>query len=107
MCHILPGGICYIWFVANTPPQYRLAAFAATLVVLLGGGVAAGKLIEPLAPRTGAADVMTAHAMAIKVSGLAVADDNLRLPVAAPEFTRGRAQQLRFRIVDSRNRTVH
>src|SRR3954453_22970069 len=82
----------------------RLAAFTATLVVLLGGGVAVGKLINPSPPRAASNEEMTD--MATMVRGLAVADNDLRLVVATPDFTRGESQQLRFRIVDAKNQTV-
>jgi hypothetical protein len=91
----------------------RLAAFTATLVILLGGGVAAGKLINPSPPRSSDPKGMTAMsgksehgAMAMAVRGLAVADNGLRLVLSTPNFSRGRTQQLRFRIVDDENRTV-
>src|SRR3954452_4279396 len=82
----------------------RLAAFTATLVVLLGGGVAAGNLIDPSPPRAASKEEMTD--MATMVRGLAVADNDLRLIVATPDFTRGESEQLRFRIVDAENQTV-
>jgi hypothetical protein len=44
--------------------------------------------------------------MAMQVRGLAVAENGLRLVVDTPEFSTGRTQQLRFRIVDERDATV-
>jgi hypothetical protein len=40
------------------------------------------------------------------VRGLSVAENDLRLVVATPEFARGRTAELRFRIVDKRGATV-
>src|SRR3954470_20057988 len=82
----------------------RLAAFTATLVVLLGGGVAAGNLIDPSPQRAASKEEMTD--MAMMVRGLSVADNDLRLIVATPDFTRGESEQLRFRIVNAENQTV-
>jgi hypothetical protein len=85
----------------------RLIAFAATLVVLLGGGVAVGGLTNPSPPRASAEEEeMTEMTTAMQVRGLAVADDGLRLVLATPEFERGATQQLRFRIVDDKGGTV-
>jgi hypothetical protein len=85
----------------------RLAAFIATLTVLLAGGYAIGKAIDPSAPRAEKANEMTQmEAMAAPVRGLAAAENNLRLVVADPDFTRGQTQQLRFRVVDDKGATV-
>lgn len=85
----------------------RLTAFAATLAVVLGGGVAAGQLINPSPPRASAKEEpMTEMTMDMKVRGLAVAGNDLRLIVDDPDFTRGQAQQLRFRVVGTDNETV-
>jgi hypothetical protein len=85
----------------------KLTAFAITLTALLGGGVVAGQLIDPSPPRAAAQEEeMTEMPTVMKVRGLAVADNGLRLVVATPDFTRGRTQQLRFRIVDDRGATV-
>src|SRR4051794_5701586 len=104
MCHILPGGICYCRRMAGTPSQYvKLAAFAATLALLLGGGFVVGSALDPSAPRAEEATEMTAmHAMAAPVRGLAVAENKLRLVVDTPEFQRGQAETLRFRVVDEK-----
>jgi hypothetical protein len=90
----------------------KLAGFAGALVLLLGGGALAGELIDPAPPRASDEKAMTAmnegHGgeMAMAVRGLGVAEDGLRLVVSTPEFTRGRTQQLRFRVVDERGATV-
>jgi hypothetical protein len=84
----------------------RLTAFAATLAVLLGGGVALGSLTNPSPPRTSTEDHMTETTMDMQVRGLAVADNGLRLVVPTPDFQRGVTQELRFRIVDDANETV-
>ena len=92
----------------------RLAAFVATLALLLAGGYAVGNAIDPSAPRAQEADEMTTMktdeghgAMAADpVRGLAVAENDLRLVVANPDFARGETRQLRFRIVDKRGEIV-
>ncbi|HEX7292709.1 MAG TPA: hypothetical protein VF250_16435 [Conexibacter sp.] len=95
-----------------------VVAFAVTLAALFGAAVAVGGAIGPeprreRAPaRHGAAMTMTgeghgAHdAAAASPHGLASADGGLRLVVATPELARGRAQTLRFRIVDAHDRPV-
>jgi hypothetical protein len=92
----------------------RLAAFAATLVLLLAGGYAVGNALDASAPRAEETDAMATmqadeghEAMAADpVRGLAVADNGLRLVIANPDFARGQTQELRFRIVDRRGATV-
>jgi hypothetical protein len=124
----------------------KLAAFAATLAVLFGGGALAGGAIDPdrdeprathadAAPRTegahGAVErehetVTTSHTQAKTethteskntghggasnaahpVRGLAVAENGLRVVVSDPDLRRGRAERLRFRIVDDAGKTV-
>ena len=92
----------------------KLAAFAATLALLLAGGYALGNALDPSAPRTQKADAMTAMdgesghgAMAADpVRGLSVAQGGLRLVVPRSDFTRGETGQLRFRIVDDKGATV-
>jgi hypothetical protein len=90
----------------------KLAGFAAALVVLLAGGFAVGKALDPAPPRSTEETAMTkmdtGHGAmpADPVRGLAVAENGLRLVVANPDFTRGRTDTLRFRIVDRRGATV-
>jgi hypothetical protein len=85
----------------------RLAAFIATLTALLAGGYAVGNAVDPSAPRAEEANKMTQmEEMADPVRGLAVAENNLRLVVAEPNFNRGQARQLRFRVVDDNGATV-
>lgn len=85
----------------------RVAAFIATLAVLLAGGYAVGNALDPSAPRAEEADAMTSmEEVAAPVRGLAVAENRLRLEVDSPEFTRGRAATLRFRVVDDTGATV-
>jgi hypothetical protein len=92
----------------------KLAAFGGTLILLLGGGFAVGKALDPAPPRTHEANAMTemksgtGHgAMAADpIRGLAVAENGLRLVVATPAFARGRTETLRFRIVDRRGQAV-
>jgi hypothetical protein len=95
----------------------KLAAFVAALAVLFGGAAAVGAAIGPepenetasAAPEehsemTTSSD--TSHGEARPVRGLAVAEDGLRVVVDDPELRRGRAEELRFRIVDARGETV-
>jgi hypothetical protein len=84
----------------------KLAGFAGALVLLLGGGALAGGLTNPSPPRTSDEQEMTEMPPAMNVRGLAVADNGLRLVVSNPDFTRGREQQLRYRVVDERGTTV-
>jgi hypothetical protein len=85
----------------------KLAAFAATLTVLLIGGFGVGKALNPSPPRAKEAPAMTAMAeTADPVRGLAVAEHGLRLVIANPGFARGRTETLRFRVVDERGATV-
>jgi hypothetical protein len=85
----------------------KLAGFAATLALLLGGGFVVGNALDPSAPRAEEADEMTQmDEMAAPVRGLAVAENKLRLVVTTPELAQGRAETLRFRVVDDRGATV-
>src|SRR5436190_329868 len=92
----------------------KLAAFAATLAVLLVAGFGVGKALDPSPPRSAEAAPMSAMkaeaghgAMgADPIRGLAVAEHGLRLVVANPDFTRDRSQTLRFRIADKRGASV-
>ena len=89
----------------------RLAAFAVVLVALFGGGALAGGAVdpdreEPRRPHAAAAKPAAASGNARPVRGLAVAQDGLRLVVADPELRRGRAEELRFRVVDGEGATV-
>jgi hypothetical protein len=104
----------------------KLAAFAATLAVLFGGGALAGGAVDPDrdAPRATAAEdghervpasahtepKAGGHGAAAKaahpVRGLAVAERGLRIVVDDPELRRGRAETVRLRIVDDAGATV-
>ena len=112
----------------------KLAAFAATLAVLSGGGALAGGAINPERgePRAAAAENegaehgarreqhetmstsshtgMNAHGAseepAHPVRGLAVAENGLRVVIDDPELRQGRTERVRFRVVDERQRTV-
>ena len=106
----------------------KLAAFGVTLAVLFGGGAIAGGAIdpdrdEPREAHPGAAqdeqhdaasasthnETTGAHDGAKAdhpVRGLAVAENGLRLAVEDTELGRGRAEELRFRILDDAGRTV-
>jgi hypothetical protein len=93
--------------------RLRLAAFVAALPLLFGAAALAGAAIEPHGedPTRGEPEAghmrseHTAHAPDA-VRGLAVAQDDLRLVVAQPELRRGRAETLRFRIVDKHGDAV-
>ena len=99
----------------------RIAAFVAVLVLLFGGAALAGGAIEPRgANPTAGTDDRGGHASGDDdmkgaahggdatqaVRGLAVAADDLRVVVDQPELRRGRAAELRFRIVDARGETL-
>jgi hypothetical protein len=105
----------------NSIPR-QLATFAAVLAGLYTVGFIAGQLIdaEPhgtddmtqeqartsMTSNGHQADGHSGAAEPDRVRGLAVAEDGLRLELADPEFERGRAEQLRFRIVDARGDAV-
>ena len=95
----------------------RIAAFAAFLVVAFAAAALAGRAIEPRGEhprartddRGRAHDVMkTSHAAAADpVRGLAARRGRRSdVVVEQPELRRGRAETLRFRIVDERGATV-
>jgi hypothetical protein len=113
----------------------KLAAFGAALAVLFGGAALAGAAIGPVRDGDGASTAPQEHSdmtedaarggnekdgatepaahggsdengAAHPVRGLAVAEDGLRVVVDDPELRRGRAETLRFRIVDERGETV-
>ena len=94
----------------------KLAGFAAVLLVIFGGAVAAGSAIGPerdgndAAPGGGA---MSAHGGEAAggeapdpVRGLAVSDGGLELALEQTELGRGRPAELRFRILGSDGRPV-
>jgi hypothetical protein len=97
----------------------KLAAFAAVLALLLGGGALAGAAIGPDAE---VADTPKEHTEMTSteqnhgadphgnapdpVRGLAVAESGLRVVVDDPELARGRDETLRFRIVDAAGEAV-
>jgi hypothetical protein len=93
----------------------RIITFIAALALLGAAAALAGAAIEPHGEdpaaddeRAGghAEDAMAGHAAPDPVRGLAVAEDGLRVVVDDPELRRDRSEQLRFRIVDARGRTV-
>jgi hypothetical protein len=102
----------------------KLAAFAAVLAVLFGGGALAGGLTDPDAEGNASAakTEQDEHAHAAdaaaqeeptmqqettpEVHGLAVADSGLRVEVETPELRRGRAETVRFRIVGDDGQAV-
>ena len=98
----------------------RLLGFAAVLVVVFGAAALAGAAIGPepreeTAGHDGGArhdagadhDEGAGHAgEADPVRGLASAEGGLRLLVDTPELRRGRAETLRFRIVDAHGAAV-
>jgi hypothetical protein len=98
----------------------RVALFLVALAVLFAAAVGAGSAIGPAPADTAErpqGDAMAmqgehagddgAHAEAAVAHGLATAEAGLRLAVATPDVTRGRAQTLRFRILDPHGRPVH
>ena len=85
----------------------KLIGFAAGLVLVFAAAALAGGALDPSPPRKaspaashGGDAEMGGGATAMKVRGLAVDQDGLRLVVANTAFERGRAQQLRFRVVN-------
>jgi hypothetical protein len=100
----------------HTPSPYnaviRIAAFVVVLFLLFGGAALAGGAIDPRGDDPAAEeDEMSTATHSEKspvdlVRGLAVAEDDLRLVVDQPELRRGRAESLRFRVVDERGRAV-
>ena len=108
----------------------RVASFVAVLFLLFGGAALAGGAIEPHGDDpTARNDERGDHTSAAgddemgtsnhtqegaahggdatkPVRGLAVADGDLRVVVEQPELDRGETEDLRFRIVDERGRTV-
>jgi hypothetical protein len=99
----------------------RVALFLLALVALFAVALGAGTAIGPAPADTteppahdGAmamggehGDDGSAHAEAAVPHGLAATEGGLRLAVATPELVRGRAQTLRFRILDAHDRPVH
>ena len=106
-------GMCTL--VGMTAPL-KLSAFAALLLALAGGGALAGGAIDPdrSAPEAAeshaeAPDEAATHGAeggARPVRGVAVAENGLRLEVDDPELRRGRAETLRFRVVEESGETV-
>jgi hypothetical protein len=95
----------------------KLAAFAAGLALLFGGGALAGAAIGPetddTPPEHSAMNPSTSNphgdgheAAPDPVRGLAVADAGLRVVVDDAELRPGRAERLAFRIVDEHGETV-
>jgi hypothetical protein len=94
----------------------KLAGFVAALAVLFGGAALAGAAIGPdrdvasTEPEEHSDMTSTAEheqtGAAHPVRGLAVAEDGLRVVVEDPELRRGRAENLRFRIVGEDGTTV-
>ena len=95
----------------------KLAGFAAVLAVLFGGGALAGGAIdadrdEPADTHAQKPSEAAAHGekksdehggsekAAHPVRGVAVAENGLRLTVDDPELRRGRAETLRFRVIE-------
>jgi hypothetical protein len=86
----------------------RLAGFAAALALVFGAAALAGAAVgpEPDETTSGHDEMGGGHEAAQPVRGLASADHGLRLVVLTPELRRGRAQTLRFRILDSHGEAV-
>ena len=84
-----------------------IAGFAAAVAALFGIGALAGNVIKPAAPGGEAkADMGHGEMTAMAVRGLAVAENGLRVVVSNPELSRGRTEQLRFRILDDKGSAV-
>ena len=94
----------------------KLAGFAALLMLVFGGAVAAGGAVGPERDSSHAAagkDAMSAHGgetvtgvAADPVRGLAVSDGGLRLALQQSELGRGRPTEVRFSIVGPKGQPV-
>jgi hypothetical protein len=86
---------------------FRLASFVAALALLFGGAALAGAAIGPDPEDSESQEhaPMAEHAPQ-QLRGLAIAEGGLRVVLDDPELSRGRAEILRFRIVDARGETV-
>jgi len=92
----------------------KLGLFGALLALVFAGSALAGAALGP-APTAGVPEAAGGHggtadahgATAHEVRGLASASDGLRVVVDDPELRRGRAERLRFRIVDDHGEAVH
>ena len=94
----------------------KLTGFAAVLLLVFGGAVAAGGAIGPERDGSGAAteeDAMSAHGGEAgadqapdPVRGLAVSEGGLELALQRTELRRGVPTELRFSIVGSEGQTV-
>jgi hypothetical protein len=90
---------------------FKLAGFAAVLLLVFGGAVAVGGAIGPERDGSeGGDDAMAAHggdeAAPDPVRGLAASDDGLTLALEQTALERGRQTELRFSIVGSDGRPV-
>jgi hypothetical protein len=88
----------------------KLGGFAVILALVMAGAALAGNAIDPDRDTTSAGhgEERAEHGAAAPraVRGLAIAEDGLRLVVEDTELRRGRAEHLRFRIVNTGGRTV-
>src|SRR5215216_720432 len=108
---------------AMTAAAPRLAGFAVALAVLFGIGALAGGVFDPAPPnaspqRPAAArqamagmaqtdqDGAGGSAVKMGVRGLAVSAEGLRMVVDTPVFEPGRTRELRFRVLDDRERAL-
>jgi hypothetical protein len=92
----------------------KLAAFAALLAALGGGGALAGGAIDPDRSEPAEAahgeEKKSEHGGGEKaahpVRGVAVAENGLRIALDDPELERGRSETVRFRILEEDGETV-
>jgi hypothetical protein len=95
----------------------RIVAFVAILAVVFAGAALAGAALDPRGssptPDSAGGEAHQEQAnggdhAAVRppVRGLAVAEGGLRLVLEDPELRRGEREEIRFRIVDVRGRTV-
>jgi hypothetical protein len=90
----------------------RLLVFAGALVLVFAAATVAGRTADPEGAEPepssmeGHGEAAGEHAAPDPVRGLGVAEDGLRVVVEQPELPLGRAETLRFRIVDERGDTV-
>jgi hypothetical protein len=97
----------------RTNPMARLAAFATTLATVFGVAALAGAAVGPSpAKRKQATDEMAMHGAEpghadMAPAGLAISEDGYRLAIADSSLQAGRAQTLRFRVLDAQGKPVH
>jgi hypothetical protein len=102
--------MCYIRSINTPRPYLKVALFVVGLAVVFVASVAIGSAFDPAGgASSGTEETMDAHAMETDAShgateepaGLGISADGRNLRLAATQFERGRARQLRFTIEDA------